>query len=67
MAVSLDKLKKLSIRLADEQTALANALAVTPPRKALSRELLQQLAEISIALTAVAREIDVRAPRSGWG
>jgi hypothetical protein len=66
-AVSLDKLKKLSIRLADEQSALANALAVAPPRKALSRELLQQLAELSIALTAVAREIDVRAPRSGWG
>jgi hypothetical protein len=67
MAVSLDKLKRLSMRLACEQSALANALTVTPPRKTLSRELLQKLAEISAVQTAVSREIDAREPRAGWG
>ncbi len=67
MAVSLAKLKRLSMRLGAEQSELADALATVPPSKSLSRQLLQQLAEIAAAQAAVSREIDVREPRHGWG
>lgn len=67
MTINLDKLQKLGTRLAAEESALADALAMTPSGKALSRELLQKLAEISAAQAVVSRIIDGSEPRVGWG
>jgi hypothetical protein len=67
MSIDLDELKKLSIRLITERTALIEALAATPRGEHLSSGSLQRLAEVSAAAAVVAREIAYHEPHLGWG
>jgi hypothetical protein len=67
MRVNLDKLKILSTRLVVERKSLIENLVAIPASEKLPGEVLQRLADVSVAAETVSREIAAQEPHLGWG